>query len=110
MAFDHIVADAGSVQGVARHDMVPGDRIVVYTRNSVYELRRLDEHHFQVTGGWFSRSGHDPVTLSITGCTWGGSAVRRDLLAGCGMRIEFGNRVLTSIVQRVVHYPGGLLN
>lgn len=110
MVFDHLVDASGSIPGVTRQDMLPGDRVVVHTRNSTYVLRRLDEHRFEVSGGWFARQGEMPVTLTVTGCTWGGSAVRRDLVAGCGMRIEFGNRVLTSIVRRVEHYPGGMLN
>jgi hypothetical protein len=110
MAFDDQVADASCVRGVVRESVRPGDRVVVYTRNSVYVMRRIDEHRFEVSGGWFDRQGPDPAVLTVTGCTWGGSAVRRDLLAGCGMRIEFGNRVLTSSVRRVVHYPGVVLN
>jgi hypothetical protein len=110
LAFDELVADSAIVKGVARDDVQPGDHVVVYTDNSVYVLRRVDEHRFEVSGGWFDRQGPDPAILSVTGCTWGGSAVRRDLVAGCGMRIEFGNRVLTSTVRRVVHYPGVMLN
>ena len=110
VAFDRMVADAAAVQGVVRADVATGDRLVVYTRNSVYTLRRLADGAFEVTGGWFDRSTDGRAVLTVTGCTWGGSAVRRDLVAGCGMRIEFGNRVITSIVQRVVHYPSEHLN
>lgn len=110
LAFDHLVGSSGDVRGVMREEFGPDDRLVVYTRNSVYELRRVDDTRFEVSGGWFERMAGRPAVLTVTGCTWGGSAVRRDLLAGCGMRMEFGNRVLTSVIRRVVLYPGGMLN
>lgn len=110
MAFEAMVEDSSAVRGVARADVSPGDAVLVYTRNSVYTIRRISESHFEVSGGWFDKLHANPVVLTVTGCTWGGSAVRRDLLAGCGMRIEFGNRVLTSTILRVVHFPGGVLN
>jgi len=110
IAFDHLVEGSAEVQGVSRHDVEYGDTIRVYTRNSVYTLRRLDDGRFEVSGGWFDRTDEGPRILAINGCTWGGSAVRRDLVAGCGLRIEFSNRVLTSTVLRVVHFPGRLLN
>lgn len=110
MAFDRLVDGSGEVQGVSREDVRRGDTVMAYTRNSVYTLRRLDDGRFEVSGGWFDREPGAPVVLGITGCTWGGSAVRRDLVAGCGMRIEFSNRVLTSTVLRVVHFPGKILN
>lgn len=110
MAFDRLVEGSGDVRGVSRDDVHRGDTVMVYTRNSVYTLRRLDDGRFDVSGGWFDREPDAHIVLGIIGCTWGGSAVRRDLVAGCGMRIEFSNRVLTSTVLRVVHFPGKILN
>ena len=110
LAFDALVAASEETRGVCRDDIRPGDRVRIHTRNSVYELRALDDTRFEVQGGWFDRNGEGPVVLAVVGCTWGGSAVRRDLVAGCGMRTEFGNRVITSVIRRVVHFPGGLLN
>jgi hypothetical protein len=42
-----------------------------------------------------------PITLSISGCTWGGTAIKRDLVAARGLRLEFGNRVVTSPIREV---------
>jgi hypothetical protein len=39
--------------------------------------------------------------MSISGCTWGGTAIKRDLVAARGLRLEFGNRVVTSPIREV---------
>ena len=39
--------------------------------------------------------------FSETGCTWGGTAIKRDLVAARGLRLEFGNRVVTSPIREV---------
>ena len=55
-----------------------------------------------VSGGWFDQRGLSPATTTINGCTWGGSAIKTDLLAGPGLFLEFGNTVVTSRI-RIVH-------
>lgn len=96
--------------GVRREDMRPGDMVVLYTSNSVYRARQLPDGRFAVTGGWFDKHYSAEFVTSITGCTWGGKCINRQFVGSCGMRVEFGNRVITSVLQRVVRIPGSMLN
>jgi len=48
--------------------------------------------------------------LRISGCTWGGSAIKIDLIAACGLRIEFGNRLITSPIQKIFVLPQCMQN
>jgi len=43
-----------------------------------------------------------PVTTSIAGCTWGGSSIKVNIVAACGLCLEFGNRLITSPIQRII--------
>ncbi len=95
---------------VSRADLAPGDWIIIQTLKSVYRLRSLRDGRFEVSGGWFDRQGLSPVLVSVAGCTWGGSAIMTGIVAACGLRVEFGNRLTTSPVRRVVVIPGTLLN
>ncbi|MBF8296509.1 MAG: hypothetical protein HW389_3054, partial [Bacteroidetes bacterium] len=60
---------------------------------------------YEVSGGWFDKKALSPVQLKISGCTWGGSAIKIDLIAACGLRIEFGNRLITSPIQKIFVLP-----
>ena len=105
-----LVRKAAEATGVRRTDLSDGDVLLLYTQNSIYRARSLGANLFAVSGGWFDLNhGHEVVT-SIVGCTWGGSSIHRDFVASCGMRVEFGNRVLTSVLKRVVRVPAALLN
>ncbi len=54
--------------------------------------------------------GMSPFVTTITGCTWGGSAIKIDIIAAPGLCIEFGNNVLTSTVQKVIVFYSYSLN
>ena len=41
-----------------------------------------------------------PATTAINGCTWGGSVIHTDLVAGRGLFLEFGNRVVTTRIRQ----------
>ncbi len=97
-------------RGVRRCDVAPGDVLVVKTRNSIYAVRLLSDGEFRVSGGWFDRTFGGPILTTIAGCTWGGTILQRDLIVACGMHLEFGNRVVTSAIQQVCHFPGRVLN
>lgn len=99
---DTLVKFVGKQRYVPRGSLDIGDWIIVTTRNSVYKIRKLEKNLFQISGGWFTIHGISPITLSIRGCTWGGSAIKTDILAACGLCLEFGNNVTTSPIQRVV--------
>lgn len=95
---------------VSRSDLAPGDWIMIHTLKSTYRLRMLCDGRFEVSGGWFDRKGLSPVAMPVTGCTWGGSAILTGVVAACGLRVEFGNRLTTSPVRRVIVIPFALLN
>jgi hypothetical protein len=89
------------VRPVQKSELKPGDRVLVVTENSVYSIHVLEDATYRIQGGWFDRQGLSPVRLSISGCTWGGSVLKHDIVAACGLRLEFGNRVVTSRIREV---------
>lgn len=105
------IEQAGSLEAVRKRDLGFGDRVLVRTRNSVYSIHALGGDLFHVSGGWFDRHGVSPQKVTINGCTWGGSALKQDIVAACGLFIEFGNRVLTTRIQNVsvIRARGGQL-
>ncbi|HKQ98494.1 MAG TPA: hypothetical protein VJV75_11510 [Candidatus Polarisedimenticolia bacterium] len=99
------IEETAHIRVVRKSEFQMGDRLVVETRNSSYEITSLGNGLIRVEGGWFDRRGLGPVTTTITGCTWGGSAIHADLIAGDGLFLEFGNRVLTTRIRRFRHIP-----
>ena len=92
---------AGCLEGIRKSDLRRGDWVVVRTKNSHYSLCALGDGRFCVTGGWFDRTGASPATVTVNGCTWGGSAIKTDVVAGPGLFLEFGNRVVTTRIKKV---------
>jgi len=99
---------ARSLEEVRKADLRCGDRVVVTTRNSRYTIWALGDGHYWVWGGWFDRRGMSPCRMTINGCTWGGSAIKHDILVARGLFLEFGNRVLTTRIQDVCVIPAKL--
>ena len=95
---------------IYRRDLKTGDLILVRTCNSHYTIRVSGPDRYDVSGGWFDRKGVAPLGVTIAGCTWGGSVIKVDVVAACGLCIEFGNRVRTSMVQSVAIVPHALNN
>ncbi len=91
-----------------RQDLEPGDCVIVYTKNSVYRLQALGGDLFHASGGWFDRTS-SPGTVTVNGCTFGGSAVCTDVVAANGLFLEFGNDVSTTRIRevRVLRRNGG---
>lgn len=104
---DKIVESSLVLQQVRKEDLQFGDMVLITTRNSLYSIYVLDTENYLVSGGWFDRKGLSPIKASVTGCTWGGSIIKVDTLAACGLRLEFGNRVLTTTIQKVAVIRGG---
>ena len=98
---DTMAGHLNSLEQVRRKDLLSGDRVLVTTRNSVYRIWVLGDGFYWVWGGWFERQRIAPQRVGINGCTWGGSAIKRDLLAAAGLRMEFANSVLTTCIQQV---------
>jgi hypothetical protein len=95
------VEEARSLEEVRKSDLRSGDRVLVTTRNSLYTIWALNDGSYWVWGGWFERIGESPHRVTINGCTWGGSAVKQDIVAARGLRLEFGNTVLTTRIRRI---------
>ena len=94
---DHAMWD----NAVRRVDLTWGDRVIVKTRNSVYTIWALGRDAYAVSGGWFDQQKLSPARLNINGCTYGGSVIRHDVIAGRGLFLEFGNNVVTTRIQDV---------
>lgn len=91
----------GRIELVRKADLKSGDRLLVSTENSVYSIRVHEDATYSISGGWFDSQGLSPARLSIAGCTWGGSMIKQDIVAACGLRLEFGNRVVTTRIREV---------
>jgi len=96
-----IVEHARWANAIRKQDLRFGDRVIVRTRNSVYELWAQGGDAFTVTGGWFDKNHDGPVTVSVNGCTYGGSMIRHDVVAAAGLFLEFGNSVSTTRIRDV---------
>jgi hypothetical protein len=107
---DDILRDARSLQQVRKADLHRGDRVIVKTSNSEYAIRVIRDGLYLVSGGWFDRKGLSPMKMTIKGCTWGGSVIKVDILAACGLRMEFGNRLITSVIRNIMVIPHGAEN
>jgi hypothetical protein len=86
-------------QAVRKADLHRGDQVLVATENSIYSIVVTEDSTYSVRGGWFDRQGSTPVRTPINGCTWGGSVIQTGLVAACGLRLEFANRVVTSPIR-----------
>jgi hypothetical protein len=96
---DVLVAAMDRLPAVLRTDMRSGDWLVVRTRNSVYSLCLLEDGTYSVAGGWFDRNGTSPQRVGVNGCTFGGRAIKSDVLAAPGLFLEFDNRVTTTRIR-----------
>jgi hypothetical protein len=98
---EKIVESTSHLKQVRKAELQFGDLVLIKTRNSLYSVSVLESDCYLVSGGWFDRKGLSPTKASVSGCTWGGSIIKVDTLAACGLRLEFGNRVLTTPIQKV---------
>ncbi len=95
-----IVDNAARLNGVHRSDLALGDQLLVTTKNSIYSIHVLQDGLYLVSGGWFDRRGESPSQVAINGCTWGGRAIKPDIIAACGLHLEFGNQVVTTRILK----------
>jgi hypothetical protein len=99
-ALSTLVEFSTSGKELRRSDFHLGDWLLVTTMNSEYLIRPVGNDQYGVSGGWFDRKQLSPYRTTINGCTWGGSVIKLDVVAVCGLRLEFGNGVVTSTIQR----------
>ena len=95
------VAQVDPDASIRKKDLQRGDLVLVRTKNSLYQILVLGEDQYLVSGGWFDREGRTPQVTGISGCTWGGSAIKQDVIASRGLFLEFENRVLTTRIKSV---------
>ena len=100
-SLERIVAETVQPEQICKNDLQFGDLVLITTRNSLYSVHVLDTSAYLVSGGWFDRKQVSPVRTAIRGCTLGGSTIKLDTLAACGLRLEFSNRVVTTPIQKV---------
>jgi hypothetical protein len=94
-----------------RKDQVhTGDWIIIHTVASTYTLHAVGNGLFDASGGWFDKKGFSPMRIGVSGATWGGSSIMPKVLAACGMRVEFRNRMITSPVKSILVIPARLGN
>jgi len=110
VSFSSLVDHADRLRQIRKKDLSAGDRVMVKTSNSIYSIRILNERDCVVSGGWFDRKGLSPMRTYIVGCTWGGSAIKIDTVAACGLCLEFGNRVKTTSIKSIFIFPAGTEN
>lgn len=107
LSLDAIIAQSEHLKQVRKAELKFGDWVIVVTLNSTYSIRVIEDGYYLVSGGWFDREEQSPLKTTIAGCTWGGSIIKTDIVAACGLSVEFGNRVVTSTVQKIVIVPNG---
>ena len=105
-----MVEASDSLNEVYKSDLSVGDWVFVKTRNSIYSIRVDSPGVYSVSGGWFDRRGVSPLRTTIAGCTWGGSAIKVDIIAASGLMLEFGNKLTTSPIQGAFVLPNGTMN
>lgn len=98
-SLDALAAEAVNLPAVSRNDLRFGDCLVVTTRNSIYSLCLLEDGTYSVAGGWFDRNGGSPQRVGVNGCTFGGRAIKSDVVAAPGLFLEFANSVTTTRIQ-----------
>jgi len=101
LTISSLVQQSRYIRQISRGSLDPGDMMIVKTVNSVYKIRIIDNGYCRVSGGWFEKQGLSSANTRIVGCTWGGSAIKVDVLAACGLCLEFGNRLVTSAIQKI---------
>ena len=106
-SLEKIVDSLEQLTQVFKKDLRFGDLVLITTLNSVYTVQVLEDGFYLVSGGWFDKKGLSPMKTTINGCTWGGSIIKMDIMAACGLCVEFGNRVVTSPIQKVCIIPNG---
>jgi hypothetical protein len=109
-SLEAIVEKSKQLKQVRKADLQFGDWVIVETLNSVYSMRVVEGGAYLVSGGWFDHNGLSPMKTTISGCTWGGSIIKMDIVAACGLCLEFGNRVMTSPIQKIFVIPCGSEN
>lgn len=105
-----IVHISDKIKQVSKKSLKRQDYLLVKTLNSLYKIQKIEDNLYEISGGWFDKKGISPSRMNIRGCTWGGSIIHINMLAACGLCVEFSNNVITSPVSQVIIIKAGNLN
>ena len=94
-----LAAAAPDLAAITKSELRCGDWVIVTTRNSVYSLHVNGDGTYSVAGGWFDRNRSAPSRVRVNGCTFGGRAIKADIVAAPGLFMEFGNLVCTTRIR-----------
>jgi len=97
------INDSQASHQLHKSSLKVGDTIILKTINSVYFIKVLEQERYKVSGGWFDKNNLSPAAITINGCTWGSSIIKNDIVAACGLHLEFGNKVVTSRITEIFH-------
>ena len=100
---EDIVQESQTLNQIHKSNLKVGDTVILKTDNSVYLIKVMEADQYTVSGGWFDKTYSTPVTTTINGCTWGSSVIKNDIVAACGLHLEFGNKVVTSRIKKIFH-------
>lgn len=100
----NFVEQADNLKQVKKADLKPGDEVHLKTLNSIYIIKVEEDKSYIVSGGWFDKMGLSPFKTAINGCTWGGSVIKTDVVAACGLYLEFSNRIVTSEIREIIYF------
>jgi hypothetical protein len=106
----HMVDQSSALFEVRKDQLKAGDYVYLKTYNSIYIIKVDDDGKYIVSGGWFDKNNKSPMKISINGCTWGSSVIKTDIVAACGLFLEFGNKLITSRIKEIVVHPQPLQN
>jgi hypothetical protein len=98
-----IVEESQTLNQIHKSSLKAGDTLILKTINSIYFVKVLEEEQYTVSGGWFEKNNLSPAAITINGCTWGSSIIKNDIVAACGLHLEFGNKVVTSQIKKIFH-------
>jgi len=107
---ENIVEISDKLPQIKKCEVSVGDCIFVKTKNSTYRIKADINGNYFVSGGWFEKNGFKNYRTKINGCTWGGSVIKTDVVAACGLSMEFGNRLKTSRIEKIFVLPSCCVN
>jgi len=107
---EQAVTYASRLTHVPQKDLEFGDSVFIATQNSTYFVIVLEDGFYLVSGGWFDLHGFSPMKTTIAGCSWGGSIIKIDVVAVCGLCLEFDNRLVTTPIKTIDVIKSGSMN
>ncbi len=104
LELSNLTRTIGEFPQLYKHKLEYGDQIYLKTLNSLYIIKVTDTGEYLVSGGWFDSQNLSPYKINIRGCTWGGTAIKTDIIAAPGLCIEFSNNLITSKITKVFYF------